>query len=294
MEKKHKYFLIPIILIVLYFLIISPNNGYAYYGSLLGIRPFYGGNLYGIGGLYGMGLYGLGGLYGLSGLNSGLYGLALLGLNGGLSGLSQLFGLGGFYAPYSSIGLDILGMTSLIKSLNKNTNTIVTPIATKQALLPLTPLSLPVASPVSPLPVANILGTTILPVYIAEQAGTWVGQWIAVDSVATGIFAGNMTLDIVEAPFISGAVTGFAVLELNAFLGGGVSLTGTASNNIVTLKGSVQTTFGPKPLTVDIICTLNLPTHMTGTYQVADFLGGSVKIFEVGTFKLELLPALIL
>ncbi|MGA1840362.1 MAG: hypothetical protein ACMUIU_07025 [bacterium] len=83
------------------------------------------------------------------------------------------------------------------------------------------------------------------------------------------------------------------MLELNAFLGAGVTLNGTASNNIVTLQGSVQTTFGPKPLTVDIICTLKSPTYMSGTYQIADYQGGSVKIYEIGQFELDLLPGLI-
>ena len=102
-----------------------------------------------------------------------------------------------------------------------------------------------------------------------------------------------MTLDIVEDSFIPGNVTGFAVLELNAFLGAGINLNGTASNNLVTLQGSVQTSFGPKPLTVDIICTIATPTHLSGTYQVADYQGGNVQIFEVGQFELDLLPALI-
>lgn len=169
------------------------------------------------------------------------------------------------------------------------------PTATSQALLPLVPFSPLSLSPLPslPIPTAGIAGTTLLPLYFAEQVGTWVGEWIAVDSAASGILAGPMTLDIVEDPFIPGNVSGFAVLELNAFLGAGVNLNGTASNNIVALQGSVQTTFGPKPLTVDIICTINTPTHMSGTYQVADYQGGIVKIYEVGQFELELLPALI-
>jgi len=191
-----------------------------------------------------------------------------------------------------------------------------TPIVTTVALVPVpTAIASPIIAPTAAAPVAPpatpILPTPVVttvaptaaisaltpfvpfipapPLFIAEQAGTWVGEWLVVD---TGVF-GSMTLDIVVDP-LTGSASGFAVLALNPFLGAGVSLNGSFSNNIVALGGSVQTPFGPKPLTVDIICTIDTPTHMTGTYQIADYQGGSVKIYEVGIFELTLLPPLII
>ncbi|MBN2373551.1 hypothetical protein JXL19_07185, partial [bacterium] len=229
-------------------------------------------------GLSGLGLYGLGGLYGLS----GLYGMGL-------------YGLGGLYGALSSTYMDLMGMGFLLKSLGLlDSSTNISPTANANALsslIPLSPLSLTGLPVIPSLPVAGIAGTTLLPLYIAEQTGTWVGNWIAVDSTSTAIVTGRMTLDIAED--LLGGVSGFAVLELNAFLGAGVSLNGSISNNIVILQGSVLTSFGPKPLQVDIICTVDTPAHMTGTYQVADYQGGNVKVYELGTFELQLLPALI-
>lgn len=126
------------------------------------------------------------------------------------------------------------------------------------------------------------------PLAVANQAGTWIGQWYIPDTSVTG----KMTLDIVQDP-ITGAASAFAVLELNQFLGAGISLNGTISNNIAILQGSVLTPFGPKPLTVNMTCTLFTPTVLTGSYQIADYQGGSVKVYEVGLFELERLPALL-
>ena len=100
-------------------------------------------------------------------------------------------------------------------------------------------------------------------------------------------------LDIVEDP-VTGAASAFALFELNPLLQAGVPLSGSISNNIVILGGSIQTIIGPKPVQVDLICTLDTPIHMTGTYRVSDIQGGSVKIFEEGVFDLSLLPSLTL
>ncbi|MGA1824050.1 MAG: hypothetical protein ACMUIP_05235 [bacterium] len=126
------------------------------------------------------------------------------------------------------------------------------------------------------------------PLVIANQVGTWVGQWYIPNTGVTG----KMTLDIVQDP-VTGAASAFAVLELNAFLGAGISLNGTISNNVAILQGSVLTPFGPKPLTVNMTCTLYSPTLLTGSYQIADYQGGSVKVYEVGLFELGILPSLL-
>ena len=156
--------------------------------------------------------------------------------------------------------------------------TIAAPVPTAaiSALLPFVPFLPPPPLPLFP------------PIFIAEQAGTWVGQWLVPASGA----AGNMTLNIVEDP-VTGAASAFALLELNPLLQAGVALNGVISNNVVILGGSIQTIVGPKPVQVDMICTLDSPIHMTGTYRVSDVQGGSVKIFEEGVFDLSLLPPLI-
>lgn len=297
--------------------------GYGMYGNLYG---GFGGGLYSglysglggglFGGLYsglysglGSGLYsglysGLGsGLYGglYGGLGSGLYG----GLGGGLglglstplniNGLGTLGGLYGLnsslYSPSSLLGTPMLGLGGLSSSLyGLGTNSL-------GGLFGQSGLT------------SNIFrgGLSVLPSSLITRTAsaitteTWVGQWLAVQNFPIPAFplpisptTGAMTLTLVEDTILATA-TGNAVLDLNTYLGGGVSLTGKSNLNIVTLTGIVQSPFIQGGLiNVNITCIQDTATHMTGEYELYDFINGYYRYYQTGSFELTLQPTVII
>ncbi|MGA1795385.1 MAG: hypothetical protein ACMUIL_05930 [bacterium] len=251
-------------------------------GGLSSLYGMYGlgglGGMYGLGGLsslYGMyGLGGLGGMYGMYGLGGlgGLYGMYGLGGLGGMYGMYGLGGLGGMYGLYG-LGLGGLmgglyglgGVGTLLSSLLSSPQTAATPVmpapatATVSALLPLVPL----------------------PLFIAEQAGTWMGTW------TNGLLAGQMTLNLIDA---LGLITGTAQLLGNPSLGSLVDVTGTALNAQITLSGT-GVGLGGMTFALDLVGILVTAATMTGTYSIINTSGGTV--VDQGRFELSLIAPII-
>lgn len=256
-------------------------------GSIYGLGGSYG--LYGAGGLYG--LSGLGGLYGSNGLN-GIYGLqgfgnpyGLYGLGspygsyaqGSLFGLNGIGGLASLYGPGSSYGLGgLYGLSGLGGMFGLNSQ-----------------------GGLGSLGQLNSAAFTRAPAAVIAE--TWVGQWSGVQIIplaalpaVAGATTGPMTLRLIEDPLLQ-TVNGSAVLEFNTFLHGGVELSGIASYALLSLNGILELPLVPGGLlNVTVNCIQDTPTHMTGDYKVHDFIAGYYKIYETGTFELELLPTLIL
>ena len=263
-------------------------------GSILGNLYDLGGSygLYGIGGLDGLsdlgglhGSYGLNGLYSIQnfGNSSGFHGLDSpyeLYAQGSLFGLNCFDGLASFYGPGSSY--EIYGLSRLYASLGSG---VVFGRNSQGALGSLGQLHSAVF--------------TRAPAVVTSE--TWAGQWSGLQvaplsalPAAGGATAGPMTLALLEDPVFQ-TVSGFAVLEFNTLLQGGIELSGVASYALLSLNGILQTALVPGGLlNVSVNCIQDTPTHMTGDYKVYDFIGGYYRIYESGTFEMELLPTLIL
>lgn len=247
---------------------LTSLSGFGGMGSLLGL---YG--MYGMGGLYGM--YGMGNLYGygtmLSGLvnqalygSSGLYGLGGLGLYGGLYGLSGLGGLSSLGLLGGLFGLD--GTQSTLSSLLAPQTTAVSPATIPTVTAP---------TIFSPVPV---------PVFLAEQVGTWLGIW------TTGLLSGQMTMNLIEDPLL-GTLLGTVQLLGNPTLSALVDVTGEALNAQVILSGSAiglgGMTFG-----IEIVGILTAPNHMIGSYNLINLSSGGT-IVETGSIDLTLIAPII-
>lgn len=254
------------ILLVTLFYVTSIN---AYYG-LSGLSLYggmYGGGLYGLGGLYGQGLYGMIGIYG--GLyGGGLYGPGSLnGLNGlyglcGYYGLRGLYGLGG-YGGLLGMGLyggiyGIGGLGGLLGGLYGlgGIGSLLSGVST------------------SPL-------NALAPLFVAEQAGTWMGTW------TNGLLAGQMTLNLIDA---LGLVTGTAQLLGNPSLGSLVDVSGTALNAQITVSGT-GLGLGGMTFELTLVGILITAEQMTGTYTIINTSGGSV--VDEGKFDLTLIAPVI-
>jgi hypothetical protein len=222
-------------------------------GGLYGL-----GRLYGLGGLYGLGMYG--GLYGMMGGLYGLGGLGGIGALSGLGGLGALTGLGGLGMLGGLYGMG--GMGTLLSSLMTSPSTATTtpaPTATASALLPLVPF------------------------FIAEQAGTWLGTW------SNGLLSGPMSLNLVED--LLGGVLGTAQLLGNPTLSALVDVTGQVLNAQVIVSGTA-TGLGGMTFELQIIGILVTATHMTGTYNLINLSSGGT-ITESGTIDLALIAPVI-
>ncbi len=308
-------------LLVFSLVFVSMGNAYYALSGLGSYGSLYGGlGLYGLGGsLYGLGLYGLGGIYGgisgLYGLGGGLYGLSrLYGLGGlygmgGLYGLSGIYGLGGLYGlgnlgfyggSYGLGGLGGLlgglyglgGIGSLLSSLISSPLTTVAPAATSPAtvagttILVMPPTATATVSallPLLPLPVAPlaVLSLPLPPLFIAEQAGTWMGTW------TNGLLSGPMTLNLIDA---LGLISGTAQLLANPTLGSLVDVTGTAINAQITLSGT-GVGLGGMSFGLDLVGILTATDTMIGTYSIINLSGGTV--VDQGRFNLVLITPVI-
>ena len=317
------------ILILLSFLFLFAQRSPAYYGSTYGSNRLYGvgytpgllgnsssniyglygglnGSTYGLGNLYGglglgtgfgglnslglYGTYGSGNLYGGLGLGTGLYGgnnrLGLygtyglgnfyggLGLGTGLYG--SMYGLGGLYGSY---GIGTYGLSGLGGFLGTSglellfANMLLNPGRSDAVVSPRAAAAL--------------------------TQETWVGQWVTVNSYPLpalpiiGNLLGPMNLSIVE-DLVIGVASGHAILQSNTYLSLGVNLTGTASFGLTTFQGEIQAPLVPGGiLSVKMVCIQDTATHMTGDYEVYDFFTGYYKVYESGTFDLNLVPAVI-
>ncbi|MGA1840457.1 MAG: hypothetical protein ACMUIU_07515 [bacterium] len=203
------------------------------------------GRLYGLGGLYGMGgLYGLGSSYGLSSLY-GLGGLTAPNGVGGLYGLGSLYGLGGMYGLYGMAGLTGLG--SLLTGLTTN----------------------PLSSLVTNNPV------------VAEQAGTWIGQW------NLGFLFGTMIMNLKEDP-LTGGLSGTVQLIGNNTFAGIFNVFGEGSLTFVLLTGQDPTL----SYAISISAPLPTPTTMEGYYDIYKIPNTTPQ--ESGTFALELVSTVVI
>ncbi|MGA1869328.1 MAG: hypothetical protein ACMUJM_12380 [bacterium] len=153
---------------------------------------------------------------------------------------------------------------------------------------PVTALPSPIV-PVPTAPVPTVIVPTaaisqivpLVPLFIAEQAGTWSGTW------TTGLVSGPMNMNLVTDLF--GGVSGYCQLLGNPILGTLVdNLLGTVLNNQIYVSGSGLGA-GSTTIKIDIIGTMTSATTMTGTYTLID----SSSIKEVGSFALDLLPPII-
>jgi len=239
----------------------------AYYGlSGLGLYGgMYGGGLYGLGGLYGQGFYGKSGLYG--GIGS-LYGLGgLYGLNG-LYGLGRCYGLGGLYGLGGYGGLFGMGLYGGLHGIGGLGGL-------PGGLYGLggmgTPFSNVFASPM----------TTLAPLFIAEQTGTWMGTW------TNGLLAGQMTLNLIDA---LGLITGTAQLLGNPSLGSLVDVSGTVLNAQITVSGT-GLGLGGMTFELALVGILLTAEQMTGTYSIINTSGGS--LVDQGKFNLALIAPVI-
>jgi len=268
------------------------------YGSMYGL---YGsGSIYGSGGSYG--LYGAGGLYGLSGLG----GFGSNGLNGiyGLQGFGNPYGLYGSGSPYGSyaqgglFGLNGIGSSGSLYGLGGSYG--LNGLGGLYASSGLGGLfGLNSQGGLGNLGQLNSAAFTRSPAVVTGE--TWVGQWSGVQIIPLSAIpaapvatTGPMTLRLLEDSVFQ-TVSGSAVLEFNTFLHGGVELSGTASYALLSLNGIVEIPLVPGGLlNVTFNCIQDTPTHMTGDYKVYDFIAGYYRIYESGTFELELLPTLII
>jgi hypothetical protein len=276
-------------------LLLLQSLSHAYYGMYgglygLGLSGLYGMGLYGSLGLYGMsslgGLYGLGrlyGLYGLGGLSSlyglgglgGLYGLGLMGMYGSL-GLYGMSGLGGLYGLSSISTLGGLGGLGLLGGLYGmgGMGALLSSLMTSPSTTTTTPAPTAAASAILPL----------LPFFIAEQAGTWLGTW------TNGLLGGQMTLNLIEDPLLS-TVFGTAQLLGNPTLSALVDVTGEALNSQVIVSGTAIG-LGGMNFELQIIGILVAPDQMTGTYNLINLSSGGT-VTESGSFELKLVAPII-
>lgn len=232
---------------------MPPNSyGLGMYSSML--SPFGFGGIYNmtssLGGFYGTGLlgglYGMGGLYGLGGL-SGLYGLGgLYGLSSlyGLGGLSGLYGLGGLYGLNSLSGS---GLVSLLTGIG--------------------------SSPISQLGINNP--------FVAEQAGTWIGEW------NLGFLFGNMVMNLKE-DLLTGNLSGTAQLIGNGTFSGIFNVFGDGGSTFVILNGQDPSI----SYAIIIQGTITGGIVMEGFYDI--YKVGSATPQETGTFNLELVTATVI
>lgn len=203
------------------------------------------GSLYGLGGLYGMGgLYGIGSAYGLSSLY-GLGGLTAPNGVGGLYGLGSLYGLGGMLGLYGMGGLSGLG--SLLTGLTSD------PLS---SLIPNNP-------------------------FVAEQAGTWIGQW------NLGFLFGAMVMNLKEDP-LTGGLSGTVQLIGNTTFAGIFNVFGQGSTTFVLLNGQDPTL----SYAISISAPLPTPTTMEGYYDIYKLPNSTPQ--ESGTFALELVSAVVI
>jgi len=127
---------------------------------------------------------------------------------------------------------------------------------------------------------------------LADLAGTWIGNWLATTSTKQISPQGNIAIDFIEN-FVNGHVSAFIVFEQNALLNRGITVYGTIAKEQVTLVGEFQTVLSPKPLTLEIFCTVDLPNNITGAYQISQYQGGAANnIYERGIFEVTYLPPL--
>jgi hypothetical protein len=155
------------------------------------------------------------------------------------------------------------GMNTLLASLMASLSTTATapaPTATASALLPL------------------------LPFFIAEQTGTWIGTW------SNGLLGGQMTLNLVEDPLLA-AVVGTAQLLGNPTLDALVEVTGSVLNSQVIVSGT-SIGVGGMTFELEIIGILVAPDIMTGSYNLINLSSGGT-ITESGTFELGLVAPII-
>ena len=127
---------------------------------------------------------------------------------------------------------------------------------------------------------------------IADLAGRWTGNWLATINTRQIPPQGTITIDFIE-DFVNGQVSAFIVFEQNALLSRGITVYGTIAKEQVTLIGEFQTLLSPKPVTLEILCTVDLPSHITGSYQISQYQGGAANtIYEKGIFEVTYLPPL--
>lgn len=271
------------------------NSSYGLGG--LGLSGLYGSyGLYGLGGLGSMGLYGSLGLYGMSGLYGGMYGglYGMLGLYsgmyGGLSGMLGLYGgmYGGLYGMSGLYGLSALGGITAPNGLGGisgmgllgglygtgGMNTLLASLMTSLSTTATTPTPTASASALLPL----------LPFFIAEQAGTWIGTW------SNGLLGGQMTLNLIDDPLLA-TVVGTAQLLGNPTLGALVEVVGEVLNSQVIASGT-SIGVGGMTFELQIIGILVSSSQMTGTYNLINLSSGGT-ITESGTFDLSLVAPII-
>ena len=148
-------------------------------------------------------------------------------------------------------------------------------LAPPPAPLPLVPtISLPLAPTV---PVPTIAAPPVTTVLVAEQAGTWLGNWYL------GFLWGDMTMVLVVDP-VTGYLSGTVTLLGNLALSVPIDVFGTASAGGIDVSGIDAS--GLYALNINGILTS--PTDMTGTWTVIKISTGLPAKNGVGNFEVSL------
>ncbi len=116
---------------------------------------------------------------------------------------------------------------------------------------------------------------------MAEQAGTWIGQW------NLGFLFGTMVMNLKEDP-LTGALSGTVQLIGNGTFAGIFNIYGEGSPTFVLLSGQDPTL----SYAITISAPLPTPTTMEGYYDIYKIPNSTPQ--ESGTFSLELISTVII